>query len=440
MKRTDTEIHHIEMLLTLDYLLRFSDEQHPATQQSICEHANDFGLKYDKRKTSGNDVRRDRVGACLKFLMDISEKYSEIMPFVLETTDSGKYYIDQKNYLSEEQVLKVLAAIQNDKYTQDEESSFLIERLLDTFSNFYNRDYYKKELSKLNKGVRKFNKEINRKIRLVNKAYVEEKILNVQRKFIQSGSSEVTVVSQWYRVYSIKEYKGKPYALLLPINANNWKFSKGYVFCLIEDIPIADGKDKEVLCADFVENRDLDALFKQSSHIVEKYYDSPELMLLQSKMPLSGMVCKASFYYSRMFHKAIKSSFEELFSEKLVVTPCSSFTLEEETLLDRSKDVDYIHPVPLKENEKPKYCVVNTLVDSEAFLSWLISSVNLRHTTMVCDLITVVAPKSINRRLYAFYLHHAKSISFNLPQDDIDRVDAMIERYEKRVKERNLGK
>ena len=54
MALSDTRIHQIELLLTLDYLLRFTDEDHPATQQDICRHATDFGLKYDAKAKSGN--------------------------------------------------------------------------------------------------------------------------------------------------------------------------------------------------------------------------------------------------------------------------------------------------------------------------------------------------------------------------------------------------
>ena len=91
MGHSDTKIHQIELLLTLDYLLRFTDENHPASQQDICRHANDFGLRYDSKAKSGNDVRRQRIAGCLKFLMDVTNKFPAEVPFILETTASGKY-------------------------------------------------------------------------------------------------------------------------------------------------------------------------------------------------------------------------------------------------------------------------------------------------------------------------------------------------------------
>ena len=60
-KIKSVDIHQVEMLLTLDYLLHYTDEKHPATQIDICEHAKEFGLKYDKNSEKGNQVRRQRT-------------------------------------------------------------------------------------------------------------------------------------------------------------------------------------------------------------------------------------------------------------------------------------------------------------------------------------------------------------------------------------------
>ena len=43
MAHSDTRIHQIELLLTLDYLLNYTDEFNPATQIDICEHARSNG-------------------------------------------------------------------------------------------------------------------------------------------------------------------------------------------------------------------------------------------------------------------------------------------------------------------------------------------------------------------------------------------------------------
>ena len=349
MAFSDTKIHQIELLLTLDYLLRFTDEDHPATQQDICRHAVDFGLKYDSKAKSGNDVRRQRIAECLKFLMEVTSKFPEETPFVLETTDSGKYYIEQKNYLSEEQVIKVLAAIQNDKYTQDEDTEFLTERLLDSLSNIYNREYYKNELKKISKGVKKYNFATNRKIRLVNKAYNEGKMIKIRYEVFGKLKEDVTIYDTWYRVYKIKEFNNKLYAILLPIYTGKLMLHQGYIFDLVERLNIPKGTDREVLCDDGEDNRDLEKLFKEKAMWLLDYYKSVDEMFEDNKMPITGVAFKTGFYFRRAVLKFVKPGFEQYFSTTLECVGCNSFDVVDTEEVTRKNNKNYIVPHPLKQ-------------------------------------------------------------------------------------------
>lgn len=159
-KIKSVDIHQVEMLLTLDYLLHYTDENHPATQIDICEHAKEFGLKYDKNAEKGNQVRRQRISKCLKLLDEISDSFPEKLPFVLEKTDSGKYYVEQRNGVDEQQIAKILAAITNDKYTKDEDVSFLKDRVLSAFSTSEeNKNTIELEYKSLLRGVKKLDKK-----------------------------------------------------------------------------------------------------------------------------------------------------------------------------------------------------------------------------------------------------------------------------------------
>ncbi len=428
MGNSDTRIHQIELLLTLDYLLRFTDENHPATQQDICRHANDFGLKYDAKAKKGNDVRRQRIGDCLRFLMEVTTKFSDVVPFVLEVTKSGKYYIEQKYYLSEEQILKILAAVQNDKFTKDEDTDFLIERLLDSLSNIHNRSYYKNELKKLKKGVNKYNIATSRKIRLVNKAFTEGKMLKIRFKIRGFKSPDIYFYDFWYRVYKIKEYRNKLYALLLPIDTGDFIFFKGYIFDTIENLNVPDGSDKEVLCADFDENRDLEKLFREKSKYAKKHYDSLETMIEENKMPISGEAIRTSFYVRKPFFKFVKRSYEEFFSTKFACVSCTSFDINELKNIDpNDNQADYIIPHPLKEGEDPKYFVVNTYIDPDAFMSWLVSDVHGNGNINISDMVVVVGPEMINKKLYNFYFNHAKKYIKTLNLDISEQITKLTD-------------
>ena len=183
MAKSDANLHRIDLLLTLDYLLNHTNENHPATQIKICEYARKFGLNYDKKNTTGNDVDRRRISASLEFLHNLTNSnQADKIPFKVEKTEGGKYFISTKFSLEKEEIIKILSSLQNDKYIKKQETDTLIEKLLNIFVNEQSREEYKKELSINDREVRKINPTFNRKMRLVNKAYKEGKMIKIGHK------------------------------------------------------------------------------------------------------------------------------------------------------------------------------------------------------------------------------------------------------------------
>lgn len=406
MKRTEAQTHFIELLLTLDYLLNYTDEDHPATQQDICRHAKDFGLKYDSKNPAGNDVRRQRIGDCLRYLQLICDKYEDTdqIPFVINSTDTGKFYIEEKNRLNEEQIIKILAAIQNDKYTQDEDTDLLIEKLLDSLSNRYNRDHFKQELRNASKGVRKYDYATNRKMRLVSKALKEGKILKIRHELEDPNGIGVHVYDIWYRVYKIQEFKNKPYATLLPVSTWRLDFFKKMMFGPVENFNIPSGPDKEVLVQDIDDKRDMNELFARCNKQGYLEYRDIDKLLEANVMPVSGEAYRMAFYFDLHDEEVIQRSFEETFSRPLPYTECASFDVVEEK--NSPKDKDALIPHPLKEGEKPRYGVCNVFLNTGAFLSWVLSDPLGNGRRNIGDLITIVYPDYVKERLARYYLEH----------------------------------
>ena len=279
MALSDTKIHQIELLLTLDYLLNYTDEFNPATQIDICEHARKYGLKFDKNAKTGNQVRRQRIGECLKFLRQITDDFTDDVPFVLETTDSGKYYIEQRHGLNESQVAKILAAISNDKYTKDEDVNFLIDRILSAFSTSEeNRRIIDSEYKRLLRGGKKFDKETIRKINLIERAYREGKMIMIKESITDPDNKKVVDYYLWYRVYLIKEFHNKPYAFMFPIGQINVDEKIGrlqffdVIYKPIEEIDVVNDSERNVLCDDFDEHRDFEELFRRKCPIQARKY------------------------------------------------------------------------------------------------------------------------------------------------------------------------
>ncbi len=409
MKRTDTQIHHIELLLTLDYLLNDTDRNHPATQQDICRHACDFGLKYDPKAKSGNDVRRQRIGECLQFLQSVCYKYkeSEKIPFTINATDGGKFYIEKKDTLNDEQIIKVLSAIKNDKYTKDEDTDFLIDKVLDVFTNKYTREFFKDELHKATKNVTKYDFSANRKMRLVYEAFNEGKMIKIRYNAISRFRKECDA---WYRVYKIKEYENKPYALLLLVGNEGDFHVNGMIFEAIENLNIPNMKDSECLSVDMDEKRNLNQLFSTKCKYLYAYYGNIENLLKANIRPEGLFAYRISFSFSLKNVEMIKQSFEEFFSCPLEYTKCASFEILDEQsygkamLRPRKNDKGTLKPNPLRENEKPKYGVCNILLNANAFKEWVLSCYDSWRN--ISDVIHIASPSFLKKDITKYYYDH----------------------------------
>lgn len=415
MERSAAKINQIELLLTLDYLLNYTDKDHPATQQDICRHARDFGLKYDPKATSGNDVRRQRVGGCLQLLQYICYKFKDTdqIPFVINSTESGKFYVEKKNNLSEEQIIKILSAIKNDKYTKNEDTDFLINKLLDSLSNKYNRDFLKQEVQKTSKRVKKYSSTTNKKMNLVNKAYQEGKCILVfkshlvslkkenlsktRNKHQRNSSSNFGFVDEKFycRVYLIKELSNKPHAILIPLN------KPGVIVDAIENLNIPIYlSERELLIDDFDDNRDFNKLFFANNKYFATRYKSLDEYIEKSVIPESGFAFKVSFYFNYWNIDKIKNSFEEYFSIKMPVIKCDRFEVDEsQTKRDAALERPYkndkfaIKCEPLSDVKTPKFGVVNIEINKNALISWILKNPE------VAQAITVVSPYSVNKTL-----------------------------------------
>lgn len=411
MGNSDTRIHHRELLLTLDYLLNHTDENNPATYEKICRHGEKYGLKYDSKIKRGNDVDRKRIAPCLKFLKELVDKYPDSFPFVLKTTEANKYYIESKYYLNKENVLLLLSIVSNDKYTNDDDTNFLIEKLLDVYSNEYNRSYFIDQLKNNTRGTKKVNTWISRKFRLVNKAYKENKTIVIRRETFNYKTFSMHEEDVRYRVYAIKEFKNQLYAVLIPISQGDGRLYKQILFDKIENLNIPSGRESDIITSDFDDNRDLNREYMDKNTIARKYYDDIDDMLDKNIMPQGGLHSIVSFYFKLKDKQYIEQSYEQFFSTKLEYTKCAFFDVLEgkavKTIsLPKKNDRGKLKAHELKVGEEPIYGVANVCVNTKAFTSWLLSEPDGFGYINIADLITVVNPAFINHDLAHYYAKH----------------------------------
>lgn len=409
MKRNDTT-NQIELLLTLDYLINYTDKNHPTTQQDICKYVKDLSLKNNLKLSDDNEIRIQRIAECFQFLQDFCNSFKDTKqtPFNIKITESGKYYLEKKNDLTEEQIIKILTAIKNDKYTNNEDTDFLIEKLLNTFSNCFNKDYLKNELLNSSKIVSKYNFANTRKIRLIYEAYNRDKTIRIKHEIIHNFKFTVKSYESTYIVYKIKEFENKPYVLLLRVSTLTTDKCPKMIFEAIENLNIPDGKDEDILSNDFKTNRDLNKLYAQQNKFSYLYYKDIDKMIEANIRPQGGFAFVISFYFNINYGEIITNSFENFFSQPLKYTKCTSFdTLDEQNYgnvmkLPKKNDKGILIPHMLKDNEEPKFCVANVLLNANAFKTWVIS--NYSNTSNIGDIIHIVAPTFIKEDLaYYFY-------------------------------------
>ncbi len=440
MAISDTRIHNIELLLTLDYLLKHTDENHPATQQEICKHAIKYGLKYDPKATKGNDVRRQRIGECLKFLSEICGKFPDDTPFILETTDSGKYYIDQRQGLHDLQVAKILAAIKNDRYTKDEDASFLIDKVLDACSTSeYNRAEIKRIYKELIRSVRKYDSETIRKINLIEKAYKESKSILVRHSVNDPKRHVIVDYDFLYRVYLVKEYNHELYALLIPVGQLNVNekigrlvFFNNYIFEPISKINIPNIEARQLLCTD-EKNRDFNELFRKANPLLAKKYHTIDEMLEKTILPKGGKSCIVSFYFHLGLKDILRRSFENYFNEEFRYQETALIKGVESTIKDVVQGMDnWVIITDENKDLKPTHGLVNLYVDNKAFKSWLLSDPHGEGNFSIMDMITLIKPTSLHEEIANYYKKRLiKEINYLSENSKDELYDALIQNNKK---------
>lgn len=359
MGRSHAETSYIDMLLTLDYLLSNTNEKHPAFATQICEYARDkYGFTYNGG-VEGDTVKRQRFSSCLSFLYEINENNPGTLPFDIKKTKRNKYYVDKRYNLDEKQIIKLLSAIKNDKYISNREGDIIIDNLLTLLLDEHDYEYYEDKIEEYNLKSQKVNALTRRKISIIRKCLKENKIIPIHfKKYKKDGSYIEKLI--YCLPYSVKEYKGKMYAILFDIYNHN-------VICdAIENLNIEEREDYDI------ENIDMNKLFNEKVY----FYSDIEELIEKNIIPLSNRFLRVSFYFNSDNLDMIKNSFEYYFSKE-------------------------IHLIEVGEG---KYAVKDLNVNKESFESWLLTDPIGNGKTIILDLLDKVEPESCYRFAALHYL------------------------------------
>lgn len=171
------------ILICLDYLLNFTDEEHPTIANKICEYALDtYGVVIDHRS----------IKSFFERLKELADKYPDKFPFILESNGGQrpKYYIEQK-YFSREDILSIASAIKDSFQIDAVASKELIENFVDVTTNVYQKEEILKIIeNQPNKGG-KIDRAIANQVRKIEQAINEKRRITYKFKY-SKDSKEYT--------------------------------------------------------------------------------------------------------------------------------------------------------------------------------------------------------------------------------------------------------
>lgn len=296
-----------ELFIILDYLFNETDEKHLSRTNHIIDYA---------KKNYGVDIAKSRVGECIKYLKELSEKYPDRVPFAIEDTKelkSKKYYVKNRK-LSNEDIYYICASIRDDKYTSASEKDRLTKAVLDLTTNHLNRFEIRIALDKKMKNVSSYSEEVTKRIHILDPLIRTAFIINFDtvsnnalyfknEKFCES---ELLIHHRGY-VFDVTDYNGAP--VLIIVNQASGaldRFDIRRIKHLKVEQPVGSKKS--------IKNFDITKVYKNET------FSSPEEELKEKVMPEKrSMKCTAKFTFDATQNNfdIISNSFKDFFHEDL---------------------------------------------------------------------------------------------------------------------------
>ena len=393
-KITDTQIHRGELLVTLDYLAKYTDKQHPATHQKIIDHAANLGVSFKPN--------RQRISDCLQYLMAISMRFPDF-PFIVETTKGGKYYIESR-YLQHNQVIMIIKALKNDRYLDQEDTEYLIDVLLNFLVSDTERQKILDKVKQVDVVVQKNDrKSLDNYERFEEAWRTRQQICILRKKFIISKDDDhphytLKEGKVWCRVYKIQEFHNTRYVILVPIS------EPGIFVEPIDAVEIPRYSSKrEIMMEDEDDASRINYLFANNNPGLALMYDNIDDYLAQNIYGGRGIYNCVSFYFNYQYLEDIKKSFASYFAQELKVIEANDFTIspvayDKPYYFYAGRSAQYgIEEITRERYTAPKYGVVNINIRRDEFINWIISNPN------IAEKINIVSPISITMNLAQYY-------------------------------------
>ena len=374
-------MHLHEFLVILNYLMSETDEVHLASQQKIIEYGKMFGAS----------IRRQRIPVYLEIAKQITDSYPDLCSYIIEMDESGKrYYLDSKTNLIDKEIKDIVSILKENKKGKE-----LVRPFLDLVSNRYSEKRYVAESDEYD-GSKDIGYE--EKYKCLKQALKREMTIYVKKSFFgkdENGIYKTQSRSVKCRVYKLKEFNAKTYAILIPIDSNEM-----IIFDEVSNIVLGKYEKGNMMMEDYKNPKNgLDNLFREKKHSIYQMYSSLDEYLKANIMPNRSFAFKTSFYFDIRYLNKVKESFENFFGINMPVIKCSKFHINKKMVNNYNAinrpymNDDYAIEVIEDENKEDKWGVVNITINQKAFVEWMLNSKD------ALKYVTVVYPVDINEKI-----------------------------------------
>ncbi len=205
MINNNPDLTRIELLFVLDYLFKYTDEEHPAVQKKIIDHV---------QEKHNITIRRQRIPEILELLYRLTNEENK-MPFKVAKVSTGvkfKYYMAEWP-ISHEDLLTTIITINENAFLSRLDSNRLIRKILRPNTSISTRRKLLDASVEKKKTSKKYSYRVLRLTKVFEEAIVKQQIITMRIKdgtqFEQSVIN--TLGPEVWRQHFIRRYQRSVY-------------------------------------------------------------------------------------------------------------------------------------------------------------------------------------------------------------------------------------
>ena len=158
MAEKPNDTARLQFLAVLEYLLTKTDEKHPSSTNEIINFA---------EEQYGVSLRREQAKSIVEHIYELCKTRKKVLPYEIMCSDktqvNRKYYVSKKVF-DTDTIVKICAAIENEKTISSRDSSALIKQLVEDYVVGDKQKIVSNKINQRNRNVKKMNDDMSEKL------------------------------------------------------------------------------------------------------------------------------------------------------------------------------------------------------------------------------------------------------------------------------------